>query len=693
MIIDDEEATTEIIRKYLAASGFTRFIQISDSAKAMESIINEQPDVVLLDLMMPVNGVQILEQVRQRKETFRIPVLTLTSNDDKITRTTLLNLGANDFLQKPVDANELVARVRNALSSKIAFDQLAIRSAQLQADVLQDSLTGLANRRAFDFELNRKMIEWERQRTPISLLLLDIDHFKMVNDRFGHQVGDTVLKSVAEIVRKTTRKMDLPCRIGGEEFAVILPVTRVCESNQAAERIRHSIEEAFIRTRTATLRVTVSLGVANAMKGDDAKLIFRRADSALYASKQRGRNCSTLHDGAQGVAIEETSAPIEQICQQAQNSVELNVNASSVTIIDDEPSTVAIVKAYLKQGGFERLSTLTDPTLAFDHILENGPDLVLLDFRMPGMDGIEILKQLRGHERTRSIPVIFLTSSTETKIKVDALNLGANDFLHKPVNASELLARVRNTLMAKAHVDLLAGYSAKLEHEVQLRTQQLVASRREAIQCLARAAEIRDDVTGKHVLRVGRYAAIIAKELGFSGDQIVDLEHAAQLHDVGKIGVPDAILNKPDRLTEDEFEAIKGHCSAGSRIIRDESGNNSRVSNELIGEFLDECSSPVMRLAALVAESHHEKWDGSGYPRGLKGEEIPLEGRITAICDVFDAVSTSRPYKEAYPLERCFQIIEEGKGTHFDPKVVEAFFARETEIMVAYHEYSDEATR
>lgn len=689
MIVDDEEATTEIIRRYLKLAGFSRFSLITDSAQAVEAIVEEQPDLVLLDLMMPVNGVSILKEVRGRQETFRIPILTLTSNEEDVTRTTLLNLGANDFLQKPVHANELVARVRNALASKIAFDQLAIRSAQLQADVLQDALTGLANRRAFDFELHRKMIEWERQRTPVSLLLVDIDHFKMVNDRFGHQAGDTVLKEVANLVRDTTRKMDLPCRIGGEEFAVILPVTRVCESNLAAERIREKIEAAFIRTETATIRLTVSLGVANAMKGDDAQLLFRRADTALYASKQRGRNCATLHDGTKYVALDGTPTTVDVPEGPAsEDSVEFNINASRVTIIDDEPSTVAIVQAYLNRGGFERISTITDSSIAFNHIVEFCPDLVLLDIHMPGADGLMILKEMRDNERTRGIPVLFLTSSTETGVKVEALNLGANDFLHKPINEAELLARVRNTLMAKAHVDLLAGYSARLEHEVQLRTQQLVASRREAIQCLARAAEMRDDKTGQHVLRVGRYAAIIARELGFSGEQIVDLEHAAQLHDVGKIGVPDAILNKPDALTNEEFETIKEHCCAGSRIIRDDSGRASDNQGQ-IGGFLEECSSPVMRLAALVAETHHEKWDGTGYPRGLQGEEIPIEGRITAICDVFDAISTSRPYKKAFPLDTCFKMIMEGSGTHFDPAVVAAFFSCQDEIIVAFNEYSD----
>lgn len=686
MIVDDDHTTVEVIQRHLRKAGFTRFMPITDSTKALETILQVQPDVILLDLIMPVSGVSILQQVRNSPETCRIPVLTLTSYNDSDTRTTLLNLGANDFLQKPVHANELVARVRNSLSSKITFDQLAMRSAQLQADVLKDVLTGLANRRAFEFELNRKIVEWERQRTPVALLLMDIDHFKMVNDRFGHQAGDAVLRAVADIIRESIRKMDLACRIGGEEFAVILPMTRACESNQLAERMRRAVEAAFIQTTEATIRLTASFGIANAMKGDDASLLIRRADTALYAGKQRGRNCSTLHDGTKCVAVDVgDSTSVCEAEHPLNETVAVNINASSVMIVDDEPSSVAIIKSYLGQGGFDRLTTITDSTLAFEQISQTHPDLVLLDLRMPKVDGIEILRRMRSDSLTRNIPVVFLTSSTDTQTKVEALTLGANDFLSKPVHSSELLARVRNTLMAKAHVDLLAGYTAKLEHEVQLRTQELVLSRREAIQCLARAGEIRDDKTGQHVLRVGRYAAIIAKELGFAGEQIVDLEHAAQLHDVGKIGVPEAILNKPDRLTTDEFETIKDHCRAGSRIIRDDSvGESNRI-----GDFLGDCSSPVMRLAALVAETHHEKWDGSGYPRGLKGEEIPIEGRITAICDVFDAISTSRPYKEAYPLEKCFAIIEDGRGNHFDPAIVEAFFARKSEIIAAFHEFAE----
>lgn len=685
MVIDDDAATTLAIKKHLSSAGFTNFRLVTDSTQAIQTVISEQPDVVLLDLIMPVNGIEILHQIRTTESIKRIPVLSLTSTDDENTRTQLLNMGANDFLSKPVCGNELVARVRNTLSTKIAFDDLLVRSAKLEADVLTDPLTKIANRRAFDFELERKIIEWERQRTSFSLILIDIDYFKSINDRYGHLVGDKTLFEVAKIIGQATRRMDLVCRIGGEEFAVILPATRNEESGQAAERIRRSFETAQLIIGDVSIPLTVSIGIANAMKADDAKTMYLRADNALYACKQRGRNCSTLHDGTKCVAVEAT--PREKTpSRNNADSIDLNIVAAKIMVVDDEPSTVAVVKKYLNDGGFDRILTETNSQNALDAIATEKPDLVLLDIRMPNVNGLEILTKMRRSSEMIPIPVVFLTSSTDTETKVNALNLGANDFLQKPVNASELLARVRNTLMAKAHIDLLASYSAKLEQEVEIRTAELVASRREAIQCLAKAAEIRDDKTGQHVLRVGRYAAIIARELGFSGQHVTDLEHAAQLHDVGKIGVPDAILNKPDKLTPQEFEKIKEHCRTGSLIMRDESKTRrpEHGEEESISQILEQCSSPVMRLAALVAETHHEKWDGSGYPRGLSGEEIPIEGRITAVCDVFDAVSTERPYKKAFPLEQCFQIIADGAGSHFDPQVVDAFFRAHRKIIETF---------
>ena len=206
------------------------------------------------------------------------------------------------------------------------------------------------------------------------------------------------------------------------------------------------------------------------------------------------------------------------------------------------------------------------------------------------------------------------------------------------------------------------------------------------MQCLARAAELRDDVTGRHVLRVGRYAAIIAEELGFSEERIVWMEHAAQLHDVGKIGVPDAILHKPGKLTEEEFNIMKGHCVAGRSIIRDEVISDKVVRHRNV---FDDWTSPMMGVASLVAATHHERWDGTGYPQGLSGTAIPIEGRITAVADVFDALSTQRPYKSAFPIDECLQMIAEKRGTHFDPDIVDAFFRRREEILQVSVDYAD----
>ena len=688
LVVDSELATAKKIQRELAAAGFANCEFLVDVVNAMDVIRDTKPDLVLLDMNQPKSGLRILQDIKAAKQTFRLPVLAMTSIRDQYNRSMLLNIGANSVLQKPIASNELLAKVRNVLCEKVAFDEMAGESEKLRQDVLQDTLTGIANRRAFEFELNRKMLEWERQRKSFALFILDIDHFKRINDTFGHQVGDEVIKLLAKTVKKSMRDVDLPCRIGGEEFSVILPLTNREEASRAAERLRTSVEEMAFNHNDREIAVTVSIGIATTLNGDDSDLIYHRADSALYAAKQRGRNCSTFHDGSDCIPVKTSRQTIKKRTVFSESSDPLNVVSSKIVIIDNDKANCAIVKKFLRDAGFQRLHQIDDPAQANDWINREQPDLVLAELNMPGVSGIEILGNMRETREAFKTPVVFLTSSADPEVRAHALNHGASDFLNKPVIAGELVARVRNSLLAKAHVDVLSQYSTKLEQQVQNRTAELMTSRREAIQCLARAAELRDDTSGKHVLRVGRYAAIIATELGFESQLIIDLEHAAQLHDVGKLAVPEKILNKQGSLTEEEFEFMKGHCQTGTMLISDESiGPEDSIQN--VRDIVESCNSPVMQLAALVAETHHEKWDGSGYPRGLAGHDIPIEGRITAICDVFDALSTARPYKEAFPMEECFRIIREESGKHFDPVVVQAFFNRSLEILEAYEELSD----
>jgi putative two-component system response regulator len=367
---------------------------------------------------------------------------------------------------------------------------------------------------------------------------------------------------------------------------------------------------------------------------------------------------------------------------------------AKLMIVDDEPTNVKLAQRFLELDGYERFVTTTDARRAMQLARDERPDCILLDLMMPYVSGLDILDQLRADAELAMIPVIFLTAVTDGATRRDALERGATDFLNKPIDPYELAPRVANVVAAKAFQDQLVDHSRDLEQAVRERTKDLERAHREVAYCLARAAEYRDNDTGFHVLRVGRYARLIAEELGMTGEQLDLIEHAAQLHDVGKIGVPDAVLLKPDRLTEEEFSLMKKHCGFGKRILRQCSETEEmqlRRHSEVGAQILDGAASPLLVLARKIALSHHEWWDGSGYPLGLRGDDIPLEGRITAIADVFDALSSRRCYKEAWPVDQCFAAMELERGTHFDPAPFDAFMRRRGEVVDIQLRYADEA--
>lgn len=361
--------------------------------------------------------------------------------------------------------------------------------------------------------------------------------------------------------------------------------------------------------------------------------------------------------------------------------------SSRIMIVDDESINIRVVRKYLEKVGYQQFIELTDSTQALTTIMREQPDVVLLDVMMPEVDGLQILNAVRNEPSLRDLPVIILTAASDGNTKLEALDLGATEFLTKPVHQVELILRVRNALLIKSHLDELANNSDRLERLVRERTKELEKSRKEVIDCLARAAESRDGDTGQHVIRVGRYAGIIARQLGFPRDYVELMEEAAKLHDVGKIGIPDAILLKPGKLEPSEYELMKRHCILGTDIIQEmpKDANRDMIAKHNptrhIREILDRDGSPLLTLAALIAQTHHEKWDGTGYPFGLKGDEIPIEGRIVAVADVFDALSTARPYKPSFPLRKCFEFLHERRGRHFDPNVLAAFFTKHKEVI------------
>lgn len=323
-----------------------------------------------------------------------------------------------------------------------------------------------------------------------------------------------------------------------------------------------------------------------------------------------------------------------------------------------------------------------------DLIHSSEPDIAIVDVMMPGISGLELLDDIRCDPDYRRLPVLIITSSQHESVKVEALEQGATDFIQKPLKAVELLPRVRNALLIKQQHDEVTAYSKQLENEVAARTAALAQAREEVIHVLACASEYRDHETGNHVIRVGRFAGLIASELGFDPKRVALIEQAAILHDAGKIGIADSVLLKPGKLTEQEFALMKQHCEFGEKILSAEPNVRGKKQQQAQEPALPR--SPILELAAIIAMTHHERWDGGGYPKGLAGEAIPIEGRITAVADVFDALSSGRCYKDPFPMEQCLQIMTDERGKHFDPMVLDAFLTRIDEAKEIVVSLSDE---
>lgn len=354
---------------------------------------------------------------------------------------------------------------------------------------------------------------------------------------------------------------------------------------------------------------------------------------------------------------------------------------SSILIVDDQPQNIELLEAYLIPQGYNLISA-SSGECALAMLSCNDIDLILLDVMMPGMNGFEVIRLIRKDALHKLLPIILVTALRETDDRIKGIEAGCDDFISKPFDKNELLARVRALLKVKAYNDLTDNYRKELELEVSMRTKELhqamenikIASL-ETIHRLAVASEYKDAGTGAHIKRMSLYSAAISQKMGLDERTTELILYATPMHDLGKIGIPDKILLKPDKLESLEWEIMKQHTSIGAEILK---GSDA--------EFI--------KMGELIARYHHEKWDGSGYPYGLKGTEIPITCRITTLADVFDALTTERPYKESYSIEKSINIIREEKGSHFDPEVVDAFLAILPEILAikeAYIEDNQEA--
>lgn len=327
--------------------------------------------------------------------------------------------------------------------------------------------------------------------------------------------------------------------------------------------------------------------------------------------------------------------------------------AAHIIVLDDEAANVRLLARMLERAGFQSVTALTDPTQLHSVIVQTPPDLVITDWHMPQLEGSGVLKILEPLINQERLPVLVVTADRSQDVRQLALQQGAKDFVTKPFDLVEVLLRVRNLLESRMLFQDLRKQNRTLLESAKGRTRELESTRIEMIERLALAAEYRDEETNEHNDRVGQLSAKLAEAIGWTIEDAGLLRRAAALHDIGKIGIPDALLRKPGALTEGEQRVMRTHTSIGARIL-----GGSHV--------------PLLQLAEAVAYSHHEKWDGSGYPRGLRGDDIPAAGRIVAVADAFDAITNDRPYRPARSARVALEVLRQHANIHYEPRLIDA---------------------
>ena len=343
----------------------------------------------------------------------------------------------------------------------------------------------------------------------------------------------------------------------------------------------------------------------------------------------------------------------------------------SVVIVDDSEINLTLFKHLIAKIEGVEPRCFSISAEALDWCTRNGADVIVVDYMMPAPDGLEFVRRIRQLPGMADVPAVMVTANDLKEVRYSALQAGATDFLTKPVDKNEFIARITNMATLRRGQRLLADRAALLAEEVRAATETIVQRERETIFRLSKAAEYRDPETGSHIVRMANYSRLIAQALGLDDEECQLIYEAAPMHDVGKVAIPDLILLKPGKLTVEEFELMKRHALIGHEILRGS-------------------SSPKLQAAAIIALAHHERFDGSGYPNGVAGEAISLHGRIVATADVFDALTSERPYKRAWDLDQATAYLREQAGKHFDPRCIDAFFSIWNDIKEIHDRHRDE---
>ena len=761
IVVDDDTSNLKVAGHILSKAGM-RVTALKSGRLALNYIReNGFPDLILLDVNMPeMDGFETLKLLKsEMTPRNEVPVVFLTAEDGQEQETRGLESGAMDYIKKPFDPEVLLSRVHKILDIQKQMKFFA-RNAET------DQLTGFLNKAATEARMDRLCAE----ETGL-LCVLDLDAFKMVNDIFGHDIGDQVLVMFSQVLKKNLRKDDECGRIGGDEFVAFL---RNMTSNDELDRFAKRINEEYkagareIMGEKLTFSAGVSVGaVAVPEYGREYPDLFHMADQALYIVKKNGKHGGRLYSAlgqgkenrnrelnletitaileermeapsamwmgrdvfgsiykymvrymdryhssayrvlltlkvAADVSDTERSDIIVQFRRKIRNSLRNSdvmmecgenqlflllpeiqdhdidrvigrllrkwneseypdraeiaceygrVHSGNddeekrysndnewIIVVDDDRTNQMLAENVLKKQKLN-VTTLSSGEDLLELLKEQKPDLILLDIKMPGIDGLETFRQMKRTYPEMTPPVIFLTADESMEAEAKCLELGAEDFVTKPFTPDVLTLRVRHTLE-------LVHLQRNLSDAVARKTKENERLSMHVVQTLAEAIDAKDNYTNGHSARVAEYSREIARRYGYTTKQQEEIYMMGLLHDVGKIGIPDQVINKPGKLTPEEYETIKTHSRVGARILR-----------------------KIEEMPKLVegARWHHERYDGKGYPDGLIGESIPEEARIIAVADAYDAMSSRRSYRDLLPQDKVRSEIENGKGSQFDP--------------------------
>jgi putative two-component system response regulator len=490
----------------------------------------------------------------------------------------------------------------------ITQEQLKTEYEQEVGASFEDCLTGLYNHGFFQTVLEREIKRSERQGRPFTLALIDVVGFSRYNLKTGYRAGDQLLKALAEILQGNIREIDLAARFQGDLFSLILVEAEPEQARLVALRIRSAVKARF----KDEIRLVFGLACFpdNARDRQD---LLEQARAALKQAKIKGD---------EGIIFFETSRQI------------IDTEDSVILLVDDEPRNLKLLEAFLTPFSY-KLLTASSGEEALKIVDSQEVDLILLDVMMPGMDGFEVCRRLKAKERTRLIPIVLVTALDDLTSRVTGIESGADDFISKPVNRLEIIARVKNLVKTRKQNNRLTSIENVLFS-------------------LANAVEAKDQYTQGHTTRVATLATALGKKMGLPPAEIEALHIGGMLHDIGKIGIPGHILNKPGPLTDEEWALMKTHSDIGHKICKPLEKN--------------------LGLALEVIRSHHEKMDQSGYPDGLAGPQIAMVARIMAVVDIYDAMTSDRPYRKAMNREKALEFLEtEADQGKLDREVVTGF--------------------